>query len=47
MRALATTVADVTACGLVVAGVALIFVPAALIVGGVLTAVVSYRVAGR
>jgi hypothetical protein len=40
-----TTVLDVVAAGLIVAGVALIFAPAALIVAGVLLGFISWQAA--
>ena len=40
-----TTLLDVVAAGLIVAGVAMIFVPAALIVAGVLVGWISWQAA--
>lgn len=44
-RDVATTVADLVAVGLVVAGVALVWVPAALVVAGLLLGAASWRAA--
>lgn len=45
MPAWVTTVLDLLAAGLIVAGVAMIFVPAAFIVAGVLVGWVSWQAA--
>lgn len=44
-RDVATTVADLVAVGLIVAGVALVWVPAALVVAGLLLGAASWRAA--
>lgn len=45
MRNVLTSVTELVAAGLVVAGVALLFIPAALMVAGILLGVFSWRMA--